>query len=90
MLGRDRGTSFTKLVGKVSPELGMLYNATIICACLVSMVRAFPFIQAVVNADCSLYHVEDCFRSLIQASNVILDDVLEPVVELCSPISQTV
>ena len=36
-LGRDKATPFPRFVSAVSPKLGMPFNATIICACLVTV-----------------------------------------------------
>jgi choline transport protein len=36
-LGRDKATPFPNFVSAVSPKLGMPFNATIICACVVTI-----------------------------------------------------
>lgn len=36
-LARDKATPFPKFVSAVSPKLGMPFNATIICGCLVTI-----------------------------------------------------
>ena len=42
------------------------------------------FVEAVIDAYGGLYHVWDILWSLVQVSNVVLNDIFESIVELCS------